>query len=183
MMRRLYLLRHAKSRWDDPNLEDHDRPLAPRGERAGAAMAGAVAALMPPPALVLCSTARRAHDTLALVRAALPATVPVTIDPSLYTFDPLALRQRLTLLDDTVTAVLIVGHNPALERLAIGLARDDGSAPLQALRRKYPTAALASLDLSLPHWADLGERGAHGRLSAFIRPADLTPPAPDPSPR
>ncbi|MBB4286631.1 SixA phosphatase family protein [Roseospira goensis] len=169
-MRRLYLLRHAKSSWDQPNLEDHDRPLAPRGERAGRAMAPAVAALDPPPDLVLCSTAVRARQTLELVRAGLPDG-PVEIESAVYTFEPLPLRQRLEALDDAVGAVLVVGHNPALELLVQDLARDDDGPAMARLRRKLPTAALVTLDLPVAHWRDIAAGG--GRLAGFIRPADL----------
>ncbi|MQX36204.1 SixA phosphatase family protein [Roseospira navarrensis] len=173
-MKRLYLLRHAKSSWEHPNLEDHDRPLAPRGDRAGRAMAAVVAALDPAPGLVLCSTAVRACQTLALVRAGL-GNAPVVTDETLYAFDPLPVRLRLAHVDETVQAVMVVGHNPAFERLAVELARGDRGRPARALRSKFPTAALAALDLPVAQWADLGgatsPKGA--RVVAFTRPADL----------
>ena len=70
-MIRVHVLRHAKSSWDDPGLDDHDRPLAPRGKRAGAAMARWIAAHDVRPAVVLCSSAVRARATLELVLPAL----------------------------------------------------------------------------------------------------------------
>ncbi|MBB4313381.1 SixA phosphatase family protein [Roseospira marina] len=172
-MRRLYLLRHAKSSWDAPNLEDHDRPLAPRGQRAGRAMAAVVRHLAPRPDLVLCSTAARARETLDLVRGSLGAGVPVRIEGALYAFDPHAVRRCLAQVDDAAGSVLVVGHNPALECLAAELAPEDTGDPARRLRRKFPTAALATLDVPAARWQDLTGPHASARIVAFTRPADV----------
>ncbi|MBB4264875.1 SixA phosphatase family protein [Roseospira visakhapatnamensis] len=176
-MKYLYLLRHAKSSWENPNIPDHDRPLARRGERAGAAIATVVAALSPRPDLVLCSTATRAQETLALVRHALGDT-PVRLEPVLYTLEAVHLRQHLERLDDAATAVLVIGHNPSLEVLAQDLAAADSGPAMTRLRRKFPTATLADLDLPIATWAALGETLARGdaHLRRFTRPADLRSP-------
>ncbi len=176
MTRRLYLLRHAKSRWDAPDLDDHARPLAPRGDRAAAAMAAVVGALAPPPALVLCSSATRARQTLAGVSPGL-ATLPTRIEPALYTFEVGALLAFLRGLDEALETVLAIGHNPALEQAAHLLAPDGDAAALERLRGTYPTAALATVDArdDGPRWADLGP--GWGRLTAFTRPCDLTAPS------
>ena len=90
---RLWLLRHAKSSWDDDRLADVDRPLAPRGERAAAAMATYIDGAAIRPDLVLCSPAIRARQTLERVQASL-GEPDIVIDPELYTFDPLPLLAR-----------------------------------------------------------------------------------------
>lgn len=175
-MKRLYLLRHAKSGWDDPVMADHDRPLAPRGQRASAHMAEPIRRLAPPPSLILCSTATRATQTLDLVRAALPPDSPIRIEVDLYTFDADVLRHRLAQVDDRHTAVLVIGHNPALELLAGALMHGDSGEAARRLRRKYPTAALVELDLPLERWSRLADAdGRHpgGRVTRFTRPADL----------
>ncbi len=173
-MKHLYLLRHAKSSWDNPNLPDHDRPLDRRGEQAGAAMAAIVAALTPGPDVIVCSTAVRAQGTLDLVRPSLP-DVPVRLDPILYTFDVPPLRLHLEGLNEDISSVLVIGHNPALELLARSLAAADRHPPMERLRRKFPTAALAELDLPIAAWAALGDVLDNGgaRLRRFTRPADL----------
>jgi len=143
-------------------------------------MAAVVGALDPRPALVLCSTAVRAQETLELVRDALD-TARIVIDESLYAFDPRPIRLRLAQIDDTVRAVLVIGHNPALERLAADLTRKDTGTPARRLREKFPTAALAALDLPVVCWADVGAGlgrpapALDGRVTAFTRPADLDP--------
>src|ERR1044072_2998381 len=86
-MHRLFVLRHAKSSWNNAYQADFDRPLAPRGVQAAAAMADHVASLAPPPALVLCSTARRAQETVEPLRDRLPAGTAVLLEDDLYGAD------------------------------------------------------------------------------------------------
>ena len=99
-MHRLFVMRHAKSSWNNSHLSDHDRPLAPRGVQAAAALADHVATIDPPPSLVLCSTARRAQDTLEPVRAQLPDTTTVLVEDDLYRVDgPVNLGRMASLID------------------------------------------------------------------------------------
>lgn len=170
----LLLLRHAKSDWDDPNLSDHDRPLAARGRLAAPKMARHIARTDVLPDLVLCSTAVRARQTLDLIRPALPAG-PRLYEPELYTFEASALLQRLQQCPADARTVMVVGHNPALESLALRLCsgQKEGKKdhPLHRLRHKFPTAALATLALPCP-WSELVE--GVGRVVDFVRPKDLS---------
>jgi phosphohistidine phosphatase len=167
-MRQVWLLRHAKSSWDDPTLADEDRPLAPRGRRDAATMASYLASV-DPPRLVLCSTGLRARQTLAAVLAALGAPLEIVIEPELYTFDAGALIERLRRLDDAVVSVMLIGHNPALEETARWLA---GEGELRRrLEDKFPTAALATIDIPDAPWLSLRE-GA-GAVTRFVVPKDL----------
>lgn len=177
MSRRLYLLRHAKSSWDDPDLSDHDRPLAPRGQSAAAAMAPVAAALAPRPGLVVCSTAVRARQTLDGVASGLTG-VPQWIAPAAYTFQAEALLVLLRGLDADLGAVLVIGHNPALEEVAQRVAPQGDGPAMARLRTKYPTAALAVIESreATAAWADLGP--GWGRLVAFTRPRDVGGGAP-----
>jgi phosphohistidine phosphatase len=170
-VRRLLVLRHAKSSWGEPALADHDRPLNARGERA-AALVGARLAQSPQlPDLVLCSTAVRARETAARVLAALPEPPPVRFEEVLYLADPCVWIERLQRVDDTVGCVLVVGHNPGLEDLVAALLGDAKESARRRLAHGLPTAALAELELPIATWAAL-ERGV-GRLVAFTRPRDL----------
>jgi len=161
---RLYLLRHAKSSWKDPELTDHDRPLAARGARAAAALARHFDAAGIAPDLVLCSTARRARDTLDQVA---PAAGEVRFEPELYGASARSLLERLRQVPPATGSVLVIGHNPELEDLALALARP--SAGRDEIEAKYPTGALVALEL--PGWAELGRGTA--TLTAFVRPRDL----------
>lgn len=170
-MHRLFVFRHAKSSWNNAYLADFDRPLAPRGQRAAEAMAEHVASLDPPPALVLCSTARRAQDTIEPLRDRLPAGTEVRLEDDLYGADAPDLLALLREVPDDVVSVMIVGHNPGLEDLVRGLGRDGDPGLIARVQAKFPTAALATLAFDGP-WKQLGS-GEPARLEAFVVPADL----------
>ncbi len=164
--RRLYLLRHAKSSWKDQRLADHERPLAGRGRRAAKAIRRHLNEQGIDPELVLCSTARRARQTLEGIEPALGRGA-VRVEPELYGAGSAALLARVQQVPARVRSVMIIGHNPALQDLALLLARD-GSAELGV---KFPTAALATLEFHGPGWAVL-DRGK-AELIEFVRARDL----------
>ena len=159
-MRTLLLLRHAKSSWADPTVADHDRPLAPRGARAAHQIESHLRREGIRPALVLCSSAGRAQETLSAVRPALSDSADVRIESDLYGADAATILQRLRSVDPTVASVMIIGHNPGLELLAVDLAGDGDAMALAQLRTKFPTGALATLDFD-SGWALLSSGGAH----------------------
>lgn len=170
-MKQIFLMRHAKSSWDDPSLEDIDRPLSKRGRRAGKAMAGYFRKAGLAPETVLCSTSVRARQTLDLLHPVLGET-PVLFDDRLYEAAAGTLLARLQELPDDCASVLVIGHNPGLERLAHHLAGDQGEP--EALARmavKYPTGALAALSSSIKDWSALKVESC--RLDGFTCPADL----------
>lgn len=170
-MRRLYLLRHAKSSWDEDGVDDFERPLSGRGRKAARAMAKYLAQHKIRPALVLCSAAVRTRATYDLIEPRL-AGVPASIEAGLYAADRGNLLARLHRLDDHLGSVLLIGHNPGLERLAVFLADPHGdAAALEKLADKFPTGALAVLETDAAHWAELD--GGTCRLTGFVRPRDL----------
>ena len=168
-MRRVYLLRHAKSSWKDRSLADRDRPLAGRGKRAAKAVAGHIEAEGIRPDLVLCSPARRSRETLERVEAAFGDRVKARFEEALYGASEAELLARLRALPPELDSVMIVGHNPGLEDLALALAAE--GAERARMEEKYPTAALATIDLSAHDWSAI-ERGS-GALVAYVRPRDL----------
>ncbi len=121
------------------------------------------------PALILCSTALRARRTLELVTPALRGAPDIRIEPELYTFDQTVLMALLRAIGGTAEPVMIVGHNPAIHELALGLA-GSGEA-LAVVAEKYPTGALAEIEVVGSTWGDLEE--GSGRLIRFVRPRDL----------
>ncbi len=173
-MRQLLLLRHAKSSWDDPMLADHARPLNARGRRAAQAMATAMRDLGLAPDVVLVSSARRTLQTL-------EAISPFADSPLVEPMDDIYLAPWPRLMDilrkvpETARSVLLIGHNPGLQDLALALAGAKGmaGASASAARRMaegFPTCALAEFSVATP-WHDLEEGG--GRLIRFLVPADL----------
>ena len=170
---RLLLLRHAKSDWSG-NVGDHDRPLAPRGRKAAPRIGAFMRKKGYLPAAVLCSTAERTKQTLELVLPALRADPKVQYDQSLYLAEwPALLRAVQSATRDT--PLLLIGHNPGIEQLAIALAfqpQDPATqARLENLKQKFPTTALAVLDFDADGWE--GVKPGTGRLTDFVRPRDL----------
>jgi phosphohistidine phosphatase len=168
-MRRVYLLRHAKSSWKDRSLADRDRPLAGRGKRAAKAVAGHIEAEGIRPDLVLCSPARRTRETLKRVEAAFGEPVEVRFEDALYGASEAELLASLRALPAEASSVMVVGHNPGLEDLALALASE--GAEHARMKDMYPTAALATIDLPADAWSTI-ERGS-GELVAYVRPRDL----------
>jgi phosphohistidine phosphatase len=168
-MTTLHLLRHAKSSWADDRLADRDRPLAPRGERAARRLAEHLRQQRISPSKVLCSTARRARDTLALVAPAFGPGTEVSLEDGLYAASGESLLRRLRRVPAGTESVMLVGHNPGLQDLAVTLAR--GGAELGRLATRYPTAALATLRLrDGVTWPDLGPGDAD--LAGLVVPRD-----------
>jgi phosphohistidine phosphatase len=143
--RQLLLLRHAKSSWDNPMLPDHDRPLAPRGSKALKRLGQQLRSWGVSPDLVLCSSARRAVETLDGIRSALPPETRVVVDEGLYGSSVDALLRRLGQAGDDIGCLLVVGHNPTLEDLANLLAGAGKRSLRNELAMKFPTASLALL--------------------------------------
>ena len=166
-MHRLLLLRHAKSSWDQPDLADHDRPLAPRGRRAAIALGEHLRGLAGRPELVVCSSAARTVETLELIRPGLPAGTSVTIDEALYAADEDELLGCVRHLPSTAACVLLIGHNPGIRDLAVMLAGHGDRTARAAIAAKFPTAALAQLAIDQP-WSAV-EPGA-ATLEAYWTP-------------
>lgn len=169
-MKSLYLLRHAKSSWIDPGIEDYDRPLAPRGRRAAARIADYMRRHDYRPDLVLCSAACRARETWTLMAESLDEP-RVRYLKTLYLAPPSRLAAMVARLPPAAASVLIVGHNPGMEAFASSLAGTGETAHLKRLRAKFPTAALAVLRFDVAAWRSI--EPVSGRLEAFIRPKDL----------
>ncbi len=168
-MPELLLLRHAKSDWNDPNLDDFDRPLAPRGKRAAALMGRYLSANNLQPDLVLCSSAQRARETLELVLTALASAPEISYLKSLYLAPPSRMLAVLRRQDPDRGRILLIAHNPGMQHLALDLMGPDRSAPARRLMEKYPTAALVRFRVAA--WPSLGERPA--KLVDFVRPREL----------
>ena len=171
----LYVLRHAKSSWKEPALEDHERPLAPRGRKAAAALGRHLREAAIEPSLVLCSSARRARETYDVVKP----SGELLVEPALYGATAGEVIERLRQLPESTGSAMVIGHNPTVQLLVLWLAsprlspegseRAD-SAELEGVREKFPTCALATLAFGSP-WQELGPGGA--ALTGLVRPADL----------
>lgn len=171
-MKSLTLLRHAKSGWDDPLSRDFDRPLNPRGRRAARTVGRAMKAQGLAFDLVLASPARRVTETIDEIAAAFGALSP-EYDQRLYLASASTLLEIVAAAPDPVGRLLLVGHNPGLEELALGLSKRDESGLRGEVEVKYPTGTVAEIALPVDRWAEVAS-GA-GTLVRFIRPRDLDP--------
>ena len=168
-MKRLGLLRHAKSDWDDIGQRDFDRGLNDRGRRGSKLIGDHILAQDVDFDLVLASPAERVKATLV---AGLP-DLPVRYDQRIYLADIDTLFEVLRGADDA-EAVLIAGHNPGMQDLLFALvppAHENEMFDEAAV--KFPTAAFALLELAIDDWAAL-EKDC-GKLVHFQRPRDLDP--------
>ena len=159
-MKTIYLLRHAKSSWDDPGVADFDRPISGRGKRSCGALARAIAELHVAPELILCSSAKRTQETLRRIASALPHDHMVAVERQLYLASARKLLARLRRVPDDTRSVMLIGHNPGLQRLAEMLAGGGEKAALARLAAKFPTAGLVELEYPGADWRSLEESGA-----------------------
>src|SRR5678815_3604392 len=143
-MHALYLLRHAKSSWADLAIPDQERPLAPRGQRDG----------------------KRIAKHLARLRPALGTTGNTRLEAELYAASSDELLERIRGVAEEVASVMLIGHNPGLQDLALVLA--SGGVGLERLQAKFPTAALATLTLGNTPWNKLSN--ADALLAAYVVP-------------
>ena len=180
-MRQLFLFRHGKSAWDDHELRDYDRPLAPRGLKATPRMARFMLAQGLVPSLVICSGAERTRQTASLLLSEWgDAAPPIRYDDVIFDAMPAALFKLVTGVPEaTVDPLMIVGHSPGLEMLATALLTSGDAGDLaegeeerrRALTAKFPTAALAVLQCPVEAWSDLKPTSA--TLSHFQVPRAL----------
>lgn len=173
-MKRLTLLRHAKSSWDDPVTRDFDRPLNEKGKRAAAVMGKFIKRSEIAFDQVLASPAQRVIETLEHFEAASGLDFEPQWDRKIYLASSVTLMDVLRGADPQAEHVLMVGHNPGLEDLIFDLVpHDSASEERSAVEIKYPTAALAELSLNIDNWSDIKDGCA--TFNRFTRPRDLDP--------
>lgn len=161
-MKTLYLLRHAKSSWDDATLSDFDRPLSGRGLRAAPFMGGLMLERGLIPAAMISSPAKRARQTAQLAAASLELEIEIEFDDRVYDASAQRLVEIVSEVDDKYASVMLIGHNPGLEgciRFFTGKVEP------------MPTAALAVIELSIGSWADVSVEC--GNLQQLIRPRQV----------
>lgn len=171
-MRSLTLLRHAKSDWSDRGQRDFDRVLNPRGKRAAHTIGEYLQREQLAFDYVIASPAARVRETIACVEDGLGRPLDPQWERKVYMASAAILMELAQAAPDAAQRVLIVGHNPGLEDLALMLAAE-GSPYRDVILDKYPTATLAELCFDGARWADLADGGS--RIARFVRPRDLDP--------
>lgn len=167
-MRRLMLLRHAKSDWSLPGQADHERTLTPRGRKAAPLMGRYIAehGMIPDHAIV--STAARTRETWRLVAGMFPRKPPADFEDRIYEASPRDILAAIADAPASAQSLIVVGHNPGFHETA-NLLVDSGDRRLRrSLSEKFPTAALAVIDLEIDDWTAI--RPGSGRIERFVTP-------------
>lgn len=173
-MKRLTLLRHAKSDWDDPVARDFDRPLNRRGEKAALLMGQFASNRAMRFDILIASPAVRVVQTLETFFAGYGEALDARWDRRIYLASAPTLIDVIRDIPDAANAALMAGHNPGLEELILDLVPDDRASSLREdVEVKFPTASLAVLDLDIDTWDEATENCA--TLVSFTRPRDLDP--------
>ncbi len=159
-MKTLLLMRHAKSDWGAANTHDHERPINARGRRAASAMGRWLARIDQVPEAVITSTAVRARTTVETAAHARPWTCRITAERALYGADPRTVLEVVCGADESYERVMVAGHEPGMPLTLSCLL---GDAPL-----RFPTAAIARVDLLVDRWSDV--RPGDGQLVWFLPP-------------
>ena len=160
-MKTIYLLRHAKSSWKYPNLDDFERPLNKRGRKSAPFMGSILKKLKVSPDLILSSPANRAAMTARIIADKISYPLEkICYSESIYEFSANALIDVIKHLDDVVDKAMLVGHNPALTDLANYI----GDKPISNI----PTSGIFCADLDIPSWAKISDNC--GKLKFFEFP-------------
>jgi phosphohistidine phosphatase len=168
-MRRLMLLRHAKTETEAPSGKDHDRRLDDRGRSDAADLGAWLASSRHLPDLVLVSTAVRARQTWDIVHGAMKAQPLVADVPELYGASPSQLLHIVQAVDQQdPRCLLVIGHNPGMHELALALIGSGDAAGRKALADNLPTSGMTVIEFPIKHWTDASFRG--GRLELFVSP-------------
>ena len=168
---RLTILRHAKSSWDELNLDDHNRPLNERGWKAARRIGRELKHRSLRFDFVLASTAVRVRETIDGVREKYDFAAPIRFEPRVYMADAGTLLELVRALPMDAKSALLVGHNPGLERLAVELSHDDQRGLRHRVSEKFPTAALAVVELPAESWAEV--QPGSGEIVELILPREL----------
>jgi phosphohistidine phosphatase len=172
-VKRLLLLRHAKA--ERETRDDIKRGLEPRGEKDSARMGRFLREDVYVPDLVLCSNSQRTRETLRLMLPELGGVPRVEYLAELYLAEPEIVLAAVRHAPNATNVLMVVGHNPGLEQLALALASVPFEKKLrkryETMDEKFPTCALAVIDFAVERWNDLGP--GLGELDAFVRPKDL----------
>jgi phosphohistidine phosphatase len=170
-MKRLALLRHAKSDWGDAKLDDHNRPLNERGWKAARRMGKELNHRGLQFDLVLASTAARVRETIDGLQEKFDFGCEIRFEPELYLASEETLLAAVQALPESVGTALLVGHNPGIQRLVVELTHDDAAGLRHRVAHKYPTGGFALIEFRVDDWSDVAP--GSGEIAELILPKEL----------
>lgn len=167
----LTLLRHAKSSWDNPTLDDFDRPLSDRGLKAAPRMGAFLETQLSQPDLVVCSSSVRTRKTLDLIAPHLGGKPKISFDDDLYLATASHLLAHIKALPARAHSAMLIGHNPGFHDVAQLLITTGDPADQAALSAKFPTCAVAIITFACKRWSEIAPHTGH--LATFTTPTRL----------
>ncbi len=167
----LFLMRHAKSSWDDAFLDDFERPLNKRGRQAVPLIGQWMIEHAISPELVLCSTAKRCTSTLKLLKEEGIRFADISYHEVLYHASSVDLLSLIRTLPDTLKSLMIIGHNPGMHILANALIKLKDGQPAPPFEVKYPTSAVTHFQFQVKDWSAVAE--GSGTLYRYVTPKQL----------
>lgn len=167
--RRLFLLRHAEAE-RPPAMHDHERPLSERGGKDAASMGRYMAQAGLVPQFALVSTSTRTRSTWGLVQKALPGVVPTVFEDRIYESSAGDILALIHTISAEHRNLIVVGHNPGMQRLALYLVGRAGRNTFARLHADYPPGSLAVIEFEADGWNGVAEQD--GLLERFATPAD-----------
>ena len=170
-MKTIFLLRHAKSNWDNTKLEDFDRPLAIRGIKSCKKIGKFLKKKKLVPDIVYCSTAVRAKQTWNLLNRIVEKKKNIIYEDQLYMANSSIFMNFVKKTDDNFKTLMIVSHNPGIENFAVELIKNKESNFYKDINLKYPTGGIAIINFKLKHWSKINYET--GDIYEFIKPREL----------
>ena len=170
-MKRLTILRHAKSSWDNPGLEDFNRPLNNRGWKAARAMGRELDKKNAKFDLIIASPAARVRETIDGLKEKLKLNVEIRFEPRMYAATRKMLLEIVHEIEERVHSPLLVGHNPGLQQFLVEITHDDPKKLRRRIKSKFPTGALAAIEFPARRWEDI--KDGSGEIAELILSKEL----------
>ncbi|MBH71592.1 MAG: phosphohistidine phosphatase [Pelagibacteraceae bacterium] len=170
-MKTIFLLRHAKSSWDNLNLDDFDRPLSNKGIKASKKIGNYLKTNKFVPDIIYCSTAKRAKQTWELTNRIIKKKKNILYKDNLYMANLSEFMKIIKKTKNKFKNLMIVSHNPGIESLAIELSKNENNKFHQIINIKYPTGALVVIKFNLNDWGKINYK--KGEIYEFIKPKEL----------
>ena len=170
-MKTIFLLRHAKSSWDNLNLDDFDRPLSNKGIKASKKIGNYLKTNKFVPDIIYCSTAKIAKQTWELTNIIIKKKKNILYKDNLYMANLSEFMKIIKKTKNKFKNLMIVSHNPGIESLAIELSKNENNKFHQIINIKYPTGALAVIKFNLNDWGKINYK--KGEIYEFIKPKEL----------
>ena len=170
-MLELYVMRHAKSSWDNLDLPDHDRPLSTRGKRNAKKICEFFVKKKIKFDLIIVSSSKRTKKTLKILKKRIKKPKKIIISKKLYLVNENKILLKLKKIKNNYKKVLLINHEPAVTSLANYLVKNTDNSLFKLMNYKFPTSTFAKIIFDLDKWSLINSKT--GVLKNFVRPKDI----------